>query len=248
MIGSRLKLARAASGLSLRDLEERLGHLVTAQAIGKYERDEMMPGSEVLIALARALSVSEDYLMAPGPRWNWSASNFESNRLNWRSRARTRRVCRSSEPSSAIWRSKIFWRSRIEWQPPTDFPRRVRKPEDAEEAAINVRKAWKLGVDPIPALAEFLEVSVRSRSWPFRFRERVSGVVTRTSKKADGDKVQVIVLNAGHPGERQRFTLAHELGHVLLQAPIRSPSATDLPARSLVLRRCPARRTRCPPC
>ena len=59
MIGERLKLARAAAGLSLRDLEARLDGLVTAQAIGKYERDEMMPSSTVLIALARALKVTE---------------------------------------------------------------------------------------------------------------------------------------------------------------------------------------------
>jgi len=63
MIGDRLKLARSAAGLSLRELEDRVGGLVSAQAIGKYERDEMMPGSEVLIALARALDVSEDYLL-----------------------------------------------------------------------------------------------------------------------------------------------------------------------------------------
>ena len=35
---------------------------VSAQAIGKYERDEAMPRSGVLIALAEALDVSVDYL------------------------------------------------------------------------------------------------------------------------------------------------------------------------------------------
>ena len=64
MIGARLKLARAAAGLSLRELEGGLQGLVTAQAIGKYERDEMMPSSSVLIALARTLKVSEEYLLA----------------------------------------------------------------------------------------------------------------------------------------------------------------------------------------
>ena len=64
MIGQRLKLARAASGLSLRDLEAKIGNLVTAQAIGKYERNEAMPGSRVLIALSDALDVSVDYLLA----------------------------------------------------------------------------------------------------------------------------------------------------------------------------------------
>src|SRR5258708_35263019 len=64
MIGQRLKLARAASGLSLRELDVAIDNLVTAQAIGKYERNESMPSSRVLRALAGALRVSEDYLLS----------------------------------------------------------------------------------------------------------------------------------------------------------------------------------------
>ena len=64
MIGARLKVARGASGLSLRALEKKIDRAVSAQAIGKYERDEAMPGSTTLIALARALHVSVDYLLA----------------------------------------------------------------------------------------------------------------------------------------------------------------------------------------
>ena len=63
MIGQRLKLSRSASGLSLRELEEKIGNRVTAQAIGKYERNESMPSSGVLITLADALDVSVDYLV-----------------------------------------------------------------------------------------------------------------------------------------------------------------------------------------
>ena len=80
MIGERLKLARAASGLSLRGLEERLQRLVTAQAIGKYERDEMMPSSRVLIALARALKVTEEYLLNPAAV-ELVAVEFRKNKL-----------------------------------------------------------------------------------------------------------------------------------------------------------------------
>ena len=58
MIGQRLKIARAASGLSLRELEAAIDNRVTAQAIGKYERNEDMPSSGVLSILADALKVS----------------------------------------------------------------------------------------------------------------------------------------------------------------------------------------------
>lgn len=214
MIGSRLKLARAAAGLSLRELEDRLGHLVTAQAIGKYERDEMMPGSKVLIALARALRVSEDYLMA-GDSVELVGVEFRKQRLNGaRDRARVEsQILRAVERYLEV---EDLLALRNEWQLPSGFPRRLRKAEDAEEAAMDIRKAWKIGVDPIPALAEFLEeraIKIVSVALP----SRVSGVKADV-KKATGDNVQVIVLNADHPGERQRFTLAHELGHVLLHA------------------------------
>src|SRR5690242_15084831 len=64
MIGKRIKLARESCGLSLRDLEGRIDGLVSAQAIGKYERDEMMPSSKVLLGLANALGVAPDFLLS----------------------------------------------------------------------------------------------------------------------------------------------------------------------------------------
>ncbi|MGH8497904.1 MAG: helix-turn-helix domain-containing protein, partial [Methylococcales bacterium] len=63
MIGTRIKLARKKAALSLRGLADALGGKVSAQAIGKYERAEMVPSSRVLIALCRALNVSLSYLM-----------------------------------------------------------------------------------------------------------------------------------------------------------------------------------------
>jgi transcriptional regulator with XRE-family HTH domain len=45
-------------------LVAKIDNLVTAQAISKYERDESMPSSRVLIALANALDVSPEYLIS----------------------------------------------------------------------------------------------------------------------------------------------------------------------------------------
>ena len=63
MIGQRLRLARIGSGLSLAGLQSKLDKRVTAQALGEYERDEVMPSSQALMSLARALEVSEEYLL-----------------------------------------------------------------------------------------------------------------------------------------------------------------------------------------
>jgi transcriptional regulator with XRE-family HTH domain len=67
VFGDRLKLARKKAGLSLRDLSARLEgeERVSARALGKYERGEMMPSSRVLLALSKALGEPVRYFMSP---------------------------------------------------------------------------------------------------------------------------------------------------------------------------------------
>ena len=67
MIGNRLKRAREALGMSLRELEAAIQWQVSAQAIGKYELDVMMPSSTSLLALSKALAVSPEYLLSERP-------------------------------------------------------------------------------------------------------------------------------------------------------------------------------------
>ncbi|MBK6982766.1 MAG: ImmA/IrrE family metallo-endopeptidase [Betaproteobacteria bacterium] len=48
--------------------------------------------------------------------------------------------------------------------------------------------------------------------------ESVSGSKAYASV-VDGERVAMIVVNDRHNGERQRFTLAHELGHLVIDWP-----------------------------
>ena len=50
--------------IRLRGLSDALDGHVTAQALGKYERGEMMPSSGILIRLTKILSVSLEYLLS----------------------------------------------------------------------------------------------------------------------------------------------------------------------------------------
>ncbi len=62
MIGAKLKVARSASGMSLRALADFMGVIVSAQAIGNYADNDIQTSGT--IALAKALSVSEEYLLS----------------------------------------------------------------------------------------------------------------------------------------------------------------------------------------
>jgi transcriptional regulator with XRE-family HTH domain len=215
MIGARLKLARAAAGLSLRELEQSLEGLVTAQAIGKYERDEMMPSSSVLIALARALKVTEDYLLNPADV-DLVGVEFRRKKLTSARETALVQACILSEVERYLEIERILAVHTPEVFPAKLRPR-VRSVEEVDAAARELRKRWHLGDDAIPNLCEFLEdkgIKICAIALP----DSVSGVQA-TVKSADGVGVPVIVVNANNPGERQRFTVAHELGHLYLDIP-----------------------------
>ena len=86
----------------------------------------------------------------------------------------------------------------------------IRKFEDVEQSADQVREKWNLGLNPIASIIEMLEdnsIKVVEVIEPMEF-DGLSTVV-------DG-KIPVIVVNQNFPVERKRFTLLHELGHLLL--------------------------------
>lgn len=216
MIGERIRLARARKGLSLRDLEARLDNLVSAQAIGKYERGEMMPGSRVMMALADALGVSESYLAGQ--------SGIELEQVEFRKKKITSRKEEAQVEAAAIDLleryleiEEILQAASRSWDRPREGRFPVREMADGESAAIRLREYWELGTNPIPVpgLAEMLEesgIKVVSLDLPVN----VSGLTCWVRRK-NGDPVPVIVINQNHNGERQRFTLCHELGHMVIE-------------------------------
>ena len=128
--------------------------------------------------------------------------------------------------------------SAAEWCWPAGFPRKVATVAEAEAAAEALRTAWKLGMSPIANLTQLLErrgVRVCRASLPIFDDYSIDGIsaVVKMSKEhaASGSDpktdtsdrlesmVPLVCLNMEVPGggERQRFTLAHELGHLLLE-------------------------------
>lgn len=213
MIGQRLKIARAAGGLSLRDLEAKIGNLVTAQAIGKYERNEDMPSSRVLSALADALSVSEDYLL--------SSDDMVLDGVEFRKKDMTSKREEAFVEGQTLHLLERYLAIEdalglpsVVWDRPREAPYPVKDIADAENAARALRIYWRLGIDPIPCLAELLEergIKVLSVDL-----SDIDGLTARVRRKS-GEAVPVIVIKASAWAERKRFTLAHELGHMLME-------------------------------
>ena len=220
MFSERLKLARKRSGLSLRALSSEMNNIVSAQAIGKYERAEMMPSSTVAIALADALEVTPSYLLSP------SSVSLESVEFRKLSSTRAReRAAVEAEVLDHVDRylqiEVILGIDTTAQDMPGGIPYGISDMEDAEDAAAALRAAWNLGSAPIQNMTELLEehgVKVFKLDLP----EKVDGVSCR-AHRLDGDDVPVIVCSTGKSVEHQRFTIAHELGHLALDIPSTIP-------------------------
>ncbi len=220
MFSERLKLARKRSGLSLRDLSSNMGGMVSAQAIGKYERGEMMPSSSVAIALANALDVSTTYLLSP------TVVSLES--VEFRKLASTKVRERAMVEAAVL--DHVDRYLQVEelldvvssvWEIPNGAPYSAEAVEDDELIATKVRDAWNLGGGPIPSMTALLEehgIKVLKLDFP-RAVDGLTCFVHRTDETA----VPVIVYSTGKSIERQRFTLAHELGHLVMDIPAGMP-------------------------
>ncbi len=216
MIADRIKLARRKAGFSLRDLSAAMGEMVTAQAIGKYERGEDVPSSGVLTVLAKALGVSLSYLLDP--------QGIELTGVKFRTKANTTvRDLAQVETEVLEWIERYLQIELIldldsaQWQCPVAHPCQLHAVNDAEKLASDVREEWKLGLDPIPNMTELLEekgLKVLTVSLPLH----VSGFTCLVGRGEGQPELPVIVVNNQFSLERRRLTLAHELAHRLIEA------------------------------
>lgn len=209
MIGQRLYRARKAAGFSLRDLGAQVG--LTHAAIKKYEDEQATPPSSTLLKLARALNVRTEYFFRP--------ETVALDRIEYRKRSTLPKKRLEAIEHEVI--DQIERRIELEnlfpappltpFAPVAGLPESISNLMEIEDAAEAVRTAWKLGYDPIPDLIDVLETH----------GIRVFMIDANADPKFDGlaasvNQMPIIVVGSNWPGDRQRFTLAHELGHLML--------------------------------
>lgn len=214
MFGERLKLARKKAGLSLRGLSDVLSGEVTAQAIGKYERGEMMPSSGVLTRLTKSLGVSLEYLLSDQVE---ALEAVEFRKLSGTSAKDKARVEASviDHLQRYLAIEEILGLDGGEVKAPRSKNRFLGTEDEGEVLARDLREEWKLGIDPIPNMTSLLEdkgVKVLLMELPAQV-SGLTGLVKGSSRK---EKSAVIVINKNVTLERRRLTLAHELAHRLI--------------------------------
>lgn len=212
-IGERIKQARKIRGMSQRELAKRAE--VSAQAISKYERDINVPSSGVLLRLSKALGVGVEFFVRPK-----SVARITPDYRRRRALPRKREAALIAE--IADWLERYIEIERILhpeeggllFEFPPGFPRSVSSMEEVERAASDLRRAWDLGSDPIENLVHLLEDCGIKVGVVASEDDRFDAC---TFFAEDDGRSPVVVTRSKIPGDRQRFSIAHELGHLMIE-------------------------------
>lgn len=212
MLAERLKLIRQARGLSLDELSEAMGRLVSKQAISKYEKGDDFPSARVLLALAGALGVASNRLIEETQVVVEPLFYRKKSRLGAKERERLTALLSCHLEDVVRVRQLVCPGDSLEL-PIRSLP--VACLEDAEAQAIHLREAWSLGDDPLGTVVDVLEdhgVSVCMCNADGDF-DGLSAI----ARSSDGATCGAAVLCRDRlTRERQRLNLAHELAHVVL--------------------------------
>ncbi len=204
----RLRQARKMRGMSLEAVAKSMDKAISRQAIYKYEQGKVMPDSKVLLALASSLGVKIDFLFRPfsvevgevdfRKRAKFSDARCES--LKKRVEEEMERYLEIEQMSGSISKFGLI-RKEVRWL------------EDARRLAGEVREQLQLGNDGISNVIEVLEDN------------GVKVIEVEEEETFDGlcgyanGEVPIIMVNSKFSPERKRFTVLHELGHLLMNMP-----------------------------
>lgn len=208
-VGKNLKRIRLLKNLSLKDAGLLLN--MSAPAVSKYEKGEIHPNSQKLIEFANAYGVKVLDLLKS---YNTPEMKFNAFRKRQRLQGENLELLKEIIQNKVADYLEVIELNEIKTSNSKIKKYTCNNDNDAELAAEEFRKNYKLSINqPIPDLINMLEnigiliIEIDNTDGRFSDFDGLSEVVK---------DIPLIVLLNDIDGERQRFTIAHELGHLVL--------------------------------
>jgi Zn-dependent peptidase ImmA (M78 family)/transcriptional regulator with XRE-family HTH domain len=210
LFSDRLRSARLLNGYSLQDLAGKMDNKVSRQALHKYEKSDVIPDSEMIGFLADALHVRPAFFFRETKMEIGKVEFRKLSKLPAKEEVKILEAVRDKlsrylelEEILSIW---------TDFKNPVQIKHNIRSFDDVEAACLAVRESWKMGSDPIANCFELLE------------DHHIKIIEVETEAGFDGlqtmvnGNIPVIAINMTklRSCDRRRFTVLHELGHLLL--------------------------------
>lgn len=214
----RLRIAREAAGLTLKELALQVG--VSYPSLSLYENTDRVtqPKSDTLDKIALALDLPKLYFLST------HESMGEDKNIRWRSQHSATEI----DKKMAVAKYRLFRLTVINYierfiqLPSPNLPNFhlenvLSLPgETVEKIANKTREYWGLGNGVIPNLSQLLE-----KNGLIVFFSNLQHKTQDAYSLFSGDQTKVFIcISTNKTPARRRFSMAHELGHLILHKEI----------------------------
>jgi Zn-dependent peptidase ImmA (M78 family)/transcriptional regulator with XRE-family HTH domain len=228
-IGDVILTTRRAAGLTQEELADRLG--ITQAALSRYENDLREPDDAMVARMSEILDVTPEFLTHPFHLTGAIAADAHMRRQ------KTTKVTawKSAESKLNLYRMRsAFLTRRVPMNATNHMPTFDPDETSPADAARLLRAQWRMPIGPVRNLTRWIE-----SAGVIVIEERL-GTRRIDALSQWASEYPVILLNADLPTDRKRWTLAHEVGHLVLHSDYIDPDvesqANDFAAEFLMPR------------
>ena len=204
--GERLKNARLYRGKTITDLADETG--ISKQAISQFENGKATPSIETLLKIMNVLKFPREYFRQVDE--DITVNTFFRALLTTSKKEQLVQVTRTK----TLAKIYEFLEEYIDF-PEFKIPQIDIENIDIEEITLELRDYWGLGVNPIGNIINVMEkngIVVSS----FKTNESKIDAFTQIHKVNNVERPFVVVGDDKESAVRRQFSMAHELGHIIL--------------------------------
>lgn len=211
IFAERIKSARLMNGFSLQDLANDMDNIISRQALHKYEKAEVIPDAEKINKLSKALNVNPDYFFRTT---KVELSDIEFRKIDKLPKKEEKIIKEKAKEylSRYLELEEIIGLENKFENPLNDYPE-ITTYQQVNKAAEILRDKWSLGRDAIYNIVELLE-DKNIKILKLEVSENIDGLQAYVN-----GNIPIIAYNTRkvNKPDRIRFTLLHELAHLLLK-------------------------------
>ncbi len=226
IIGEKLKIARQIRNMTITDLAKSVSKSVSIskQAISQFEKEESEPKTETLFLIAKALSFPLYFFVTPYKR------EITQENVFFRALRSTTELAKNNYIEKTKLLLNIYdYLSVYLDMPQLDLPKldeKILSQNEYDEYNYDlitqaIRSAWSLGNRPIWNMVDLLEQHGIIMSV---LKDESNKIDAFTFMDAIGNKKRFCVMleNEKNSMARRNFSIAHELGHIILHSNLHS--------------------------
>jgi Zn-dependent peptidase ImmA (M78 family)/DNA-binding XRE family transcriptional regulator len=210
LFAERFKCARYLNGFSLQDVADNLGNSISKQALHKYEKGEVLPDSKMIERLCELFKVR--------PNFFFTDTTVEITKVEFRKldtlpvKEQNQIIEIVKDNVSRYLEVESILALTSEFENPLRDIVEIRSFEDIEAAVNTLREVWNIGDNPIASCLELLEDN-NIKVIQIDVEDGFEGMQAWINNTIPIIAINKVNLKAP---DRVRFTILHELAHLLL--------------------------------